>query len=571
VPLVGDAVDAPQAVAQIRAEAMGRSDKRDPAERVTEGRSRLERGRAHYQRHEWAGAFASLKRADSAGMLGPGDLELLAMSAYLIGRGDDYLRILERAHQAHLDSGERHRAVRCAFWLGFQLLLRGEVARATGWFARGQRLLEGESECAEQGYLLIPVVEQQIAVGELDAAYASAARAAEIGERCGDADLVVCTRHQLGKIRVQQGRVEEGLALLDEVMVAVTAGELSPLVTGLMYCAVIQACQAVYALGRAREWTAALTHWCEPDVAAFTGTCRVHRAEVLQLHGDWQGALDEAQRARERSGASRGTVAAAFYQEAEVHRLRGAFAAAERAYRNASRDGFDPQPGLALLRLAEGSVDAAAAAIGRAHCATTGRLGRARLLPAGVEIMLAAGDPPGADAACGELEATARAFETDALAAMAAHARGAVQLAEGAAEAALSSLRRAFDLWQRAEAPYHAARARELIGLACRSLGDEEGAALELEAAAATYRSLGAAPDLARLASAQAAPVRHGLTKRELQVLRLVAAGDTNKAIAAELSLSERTVERHLSNIFTKLDLSTRTAAAAWAYEQGLV
>ena len=552
---------------------MSWSDSRDLFEHRPEARDHLERGRAHFGRREWADAFRSLSLADAAAALPAADLELLAMAAYLRGRNDDYLRTLERAHQAHLDCEERPRAVRCAFWLGFQLLLRGEEGRATGWFARGQRLLELENECAERGYLLIPRVEQQIATGELEAAYACAVRAAEIGGRCGDADLVACTRHQQGRILVLQGRVEEGLALLDEVMVAATAGELSLLVTGLMYCAVIQACQAVYALGRAREWTAALTRWCEPDMPAFTGVCRVHCAEVLQLHGDWSAALGEAQRAREGSaGASKSTAAAAFYQEAELYRLQGEFAAAERAYRSASRGGFDPQPGLALLRMAQGQSSAAAAAIARALSATTDQLGRARLLPACVEIMLAAGDLEGADAACCELEATARSFDTDALSAMAAHARGAVRLAHGAADGSLCSLRRAFELWQRAEAPYHAARARELIGLACESLGDEEGAALELEAAAATYRSLGAAPDLARLAAApDASPARYGLTKRELQVLRLVAAGDTNKAIAAALFLSERTVERHLSNMFTKLDLSTRAAATAWAYEHGLV
>ena len=534
----------------------------------------LERGRAHYERREWAGAFRVLSLADRTAPLAAGDLELLAMSAYLVGRDDDYLLILERAHHAHLNSQERHRAARCAFWLGFRVLLRGEVGRATGWFARAQRILEDEDpECAEKGYLLTPIVEHEIAAGKFEVAYASAARAAGIGVRCGDADLVACARHQQGRIRIDQGRVEEGLTLLDEVMVAVTTGELSLLVTGLMYCSVIEACQSVYALDRAREWTAALTRWCEPDMAAFTGVCRVHRAEILQLHGDWRGAIEEAQRARERSkGIAKRTTAAAYYQEAEVHRLRGEFTAAEQAYRSASSNGFDPQPGLALLRLAEGRVDAAAAAVARALGATTDRLERARLLPACIEIMLAAGDPQGADGPCAELEETARTFSTDALGAMAAHARGAVELAHGKVEVALCSLRRAFDFWQRAEAPYHAARARELTGLVCRRLGDEEGATLELAAAAAVYQELGAMPDLARLASAPEAArsLRHGLTKRELQVLHLVAAGDTNRAIAAELFLSERTIERHLSNIFTKLDLSTRAAATAWAYQHGL-
>ena len=264
----------------------------------------LERGRESYGRRAWADAYQSLSRADQAAPLGVEDLELLAMSAYLIGRDDDYLRALDRAHHAHLDAGERLRAVRCAFWLGLRLLFRGETGRATGWLARAQRLLEREErDCVEQGYLLLPVVEQHLAAGDCEAAYATAAGAAEIGERFGEADLIACARHLQGRALMQQGQVEQGLALLDEAMVAVTAGELSPLVTGLIYCSVIEACQQVYALGRAREWTSALAQWCEeqPEMVAFTGICRVHRAEIMQLHGAWQDAIEEARRACERS------------------------------------------------------------------------------------------------------------------------------------------------------------------------------------------------------------------------------------------------------------------------------
>ena len=233
--------------------------------------SELERGRECYAQRKWADAYESLSRADQATPLVGKDLELLAMAAYLIGRDEDYLNALERAHQAYLEAGEGVQAVRCAFWLGMRLFFRGETGRATGWFARAQRLLEREThECAERGYLLSPVVEQQLAAGDCEAAYATAASAAEIGEHCGDADLIACARHQQGRIRLQQGQLECGLALLDEVMVAVTAGELSSLVTGLMYCSVIQACQEVYAFGRAGEWTAALARWCEeqPEMVA---------------------------------------------------------------------------------------------------------------------------------------------------------------------------------------------------------------------------------------------------------------------------------------------------------------
>jgi DNA-binding NarL/FixJ family response regulator len=539
----------------------------------------LERGRRAYSSRAWADAFAALSLADQSAHLGAEDLELLAMSAYLIGRDHDYLNALDRAHAAHVDAGASLRAARCAFWLGLRLLFRGEVGRATGWLARAQRLLEREAhDCAEHGYLLLPVVEQQLRAGDVEEAFLTAARAAEIGERCGEADLIVCARHQQGRIRLAQGRVEEGLALLDEVMVAVVAGELSALVTGLMYCSVIQACQQVYAFGRAREWTTALARWCEgqPEMVAFTGVCRVHRAEIMQLHGDWRDAIEEAQRARARAeGIDHHAAAAAFYQQAEVHRLRGEFAEAEEDYRSASQWGWDPQPGLALLRVAQGRIDAASAAISRALSAAADRLGRAKLLPTYIEIMLAAGEIQEARDACRELEGIAQSFDVEVLRAIAAQARGEVALAEGDAHAALVALRRALQIWQQVEAPYLAARVRALTAAACRALGDTDGFDLELAAAKTVFEELGAAPDLARIESltrsTQPSPRPHGLTTRELQVLRLVAAGKTNKAIAVELCLSEKTIDRHVSNIFTKLDVPSRAAATAYAYEHKLI
>lgn len=506
------------------------------------------------------------------------DLERLALSAYLLGRDDEYLDALDRAHSAHRSAGDDLPAVRCAFWLGFRLLMRGETGRANGWLARAQRLLERQQhECAERGYLLLPLVEQQLDAGDFETAYATAASAALIGERCADADLIACARHQQGRIRLEQGRLEQGLVLLDEVMIAVTAEELSALVTGLMYCSVIQACQRVYAFGRAGEWTAALARWCDeqPAMVAFTGTCRVHRAEIMQLRGDWQGAIEEAQRARERSeGFDRRATVAALYQEAEVHRLRGEFAAAEQAYRRASEWGGDPQPGLALLCAALGRTDAAVSAIDVALRSTTERLTRARLLPAAVEITVEVGQIDEARRTCEELEHIAGSFDSRELDAIAAYARASLELATGNAQAALVSARRAVQVWQRNEAPYMISRARALAGLAYRALGDEEGARLELDAARLGFERLGAAPDLARLdavASGAAAARPHRLTARELQVLRLVAAGKTNKAIAAELFLSEKTIDRHVSNIFTKFEVASRAAATARAYEYKLI
>lgn len=524
-------------------------------------------------------AYKALSRADQATPLGAEDLELLATSAYMLGRDDEYVTCLERAHHAHLGTGEAMRAVRCAFWVGMNLALQGETGPATGWLGRAQRLVEREGrDCVERGYLLLPLMFEREATGDYEAAAATAADAAAIGERFGDRDLFALAVHSQGILLVKQGRVVEGLGLLDEAMVVVTAGELSPIVSGLVYCGVIMGCQEAYELRRAQEWTAALTRWCEeqPDMVSFTGTCLVHRAEIMQLHGEWPDALQEARRAGERCAQVRNQSAAAqaFYRQGEVHRLQGKFAAAEKAYREASRCGCEPQPGLALLRQAQGNGDAAAAAIRRAVGETTEPLKRARLLPAYVEIMLAVGDVQEAHSACRELEETSAGNRSGMLGAMAAHTRGAVELAKGDARAALLSLRRAWQAWQDPEVPYEAARVRVLVGLACRALGDEDTAALELEAARGVFAQLGAVPDVARVDSLTrrtATVDAHGLTPRELQVLRLVTTGKTNKAIAAELILSDRTVDRHVSNIFTKLGVSSRAAVTAYAYEHQLV
>lgn len=524
-------------------------------------------------------AFESLSRADRLAPLGPEDLELLATSAAMIGRDDDYVSVLERAHRAHLDDGETPRAVRCAFWMGANLMIRGEMGPATGWLARAQRLLEREErDCVEQGYLLVPLMMGQEEEGDYEAAYATALDAAAIAERFGEADLLALALHQQGRVLTKQGKVEDGLRLLDEAMVAVTAGELSPIVTGLIYCSVIEGCQQVYELRRAGEWTAALTRWCDeqPQMVSFTGRCLVHRAEIMQLHGAWPDALEEARRAGERFAQvmDQTAVGESFYRQGEIHRLRGDLGLAEEAYRDASRYGWEPQPGLALVRLAQGDSGAAAAAIRRVVGETSEPLMRAGLLPTYVEIMLVVGDSEEARSACRELEEITEDHRSGMLGAMVAHARGAVALANGDAWAALVSLRHASQVWQELEAPYEAARVRVLVGLACRALGDDDTAALELEAACGVFEELGAAPDLARVDSltrrAASAHIQ-GLTPRELQVLRLVAAGETNKAIAAELVLSERTVDRHVSNIFTKVGVSSRAAATAYAYEHQLV
>ncbi len=539
----------------------------------------LESARECYARQAWRQAHEALTAADRSAPLGPSDLELLAISAYMLGREQEYKELLERAYRAYLGAEEPLAAVRCAHWIAVTLALRGELGQAGGWLGRAERLLEREgSDCVERGYLLIPRVIEQEAGGELERAAASAAEAAEIGESFGDPDLFSLAAFAQGSALISLGRLREGLALLDMAMVAVVAGEVSPVSSGIVYCGAILACEEAHELRRAREWTTALTQWCErqPDLLAFTGRCLVHRAQIMRMDGSWQEAIEEARRAAERSLKGENPVAAgeAHYQRGEVHRLRGEHPAAEEAYRDASGQGSEPHPGLALLRLAQGNGKAAEAAIRRVISEARGPGKRARLLPAYVEILASIGDLKGAEEGCGELDSIAGSDEEPgALAAMAAHARGLVELAAGRPLASLAALRRAGDFWQRFRAPYESARTRELIGLACRKLGDEDTAKLELEAAQETFARLGAAIDLARVegpAGLGDAIDSRGLSKRELEVLRLLCAGKTNREIATNLVVSVRTVDRHVSNTYAKLGVSSRAAATTYAHEHGL-
>jgi ATP/maltotriose-dependent transcriptional regulator MalT len=507
------------------------------------------------------------------------DLELLAAAAYLLGHVVECREALQRAHRLHVAAGNRRRAARCVFWVAFTLLLEGDLAPADGWLARARRLLESEQpDCAEQGLILLPTAVQCAAAGDFVGAEASAARAAEIGARAGDADLLSLALHFQGRAVLKEGRVRLGLALLDEAMVAVVAGEVWPPVAGNIYCSMIDACQEISDLRRAQEWTAALAGWWarQPDMVTFSGQCLVHRAEIMQLHGAWPEAIEEAKRACDRlaHAADKYATGGALYRQAEVYRARGDFVAAEDAYREASQWGHETQPGLALLRLAEGNPEAAARSIRRVAEETTDRLRRAKVLPAQVEIMLSIGNLRAARDAADELAEIADNYGTPALLAAAGGSQGAVLLAVGDARSALAALRRALDTWRELDAPYEAARMQVLLALSYRAVGDDDSAALELEAARSVFKELGAAPEISRvelLTQGQTKAEAHGLTTRELQVLRLLAAGMTNRAIAADLVLAEKTVDRHVTNIFAKLGVSSRAAATAFAYEHRLL
>ena len=375
----------------------------------------LEKGRRAVERRAWREAHEYLSAARRGDGVSAHDLWRLALASYLVGEEQDFLDVLREAHQAFLEAGDTLEAVRAAFWLGESLASRGDMALASGWFGRAARVVEGrEAEGASRGYLLMPQSHRQLAEGDYEGSTRTSAAAAEIGRRCREPDVTAIATHMQGRALLRLGRIDEGLALLDEVMIAVTNDELTPLASGLIYCSVIAACREVWALGRAREWTAALTEWCErqPDMIAYTGPCRVSRAEILQRLGEWSEALEEARLAQDRfaKGSGPGSSGAALYQQGEVHRLRGEYAAAEDAYRAASDAGVQPQPGLALLRLAQGEADAAAASLRRALAETQEPLRRARFLPAYVEILLETGDTSAAGAASAELTTIAETW-----------------------------------------------------------------------------------------------------------------------------------------------------------------
>ncbi|MFD6971557.1 LuxR C-terminal-related transcriptional regulator [Streptomyces sp. NPDC059949] len=534
---------------------------------------------AALSRHAWGDVFAILSEADRQHPLGPEDLERLALAAHLTGRDPASDDLWTRAHHAWLTRGDVPRAVRCVFWLGLDLVLAGEWARCAGWTARARRLLDtGPPDTVEEGYLLALEGLRSYFAGDMAHTRAVAEQALVFATRFKDPDLTVFAMVCIGESLIRLGRAQDGVLLLDEAMVAVTAGEASPIVSGLAYCAVIAACHEAFDLRRAREWTAELSRWCaaQQELVPYRGICLAHRVEVMRLHGDWDDALDEADRACRwmRSTPAAQSADAAYYQLGELHRLRGETERAQAAYREASRLGHTAQPGLALSLLAAGDTGAAARAIHTALDASGDGITRCRILPAYVEIMLAAGELEEARTASEELAAIAEAVTSPLLSAVSGQARGAVLLASGEARGAQAVLGHAVATFRDLDAPYEAARTRLLIGLSCRESGDDITARLEIEAATAVFRELGAVPDLLRAEELvlKAANRAAGLlTAREREVLRHVAVGKSNRAVADDLFLSEKTVARHISNIFAKLGVSSRSAATAYAHQHGLV
>ena len=536
----------------------------------------LHRAREAYERREWVSAYRTLSDLNESD-LSAGDFAALATTAYLLGQRNDCIQALQRAYQTNLDQRDPLSAVRSALWLATVLVEGGEVAIGSGWVARAQRLLgEVEGDVVERGYLLDMQGIGHVMKGEFAEAAGLAPQITDYGRRFHDPDLLAAGLSFEGRLTIYSGRVADGLRLLDEAMVGVLAGEVSSIYSGLVYCSAIEACQEVSELGRAGEWTHALTTWCksQPGIVAFTGQCAVHRGQLMRLHGAYAEALAELERAAARYAAAGGhpAVGLASYERGEVHRIRGEYAAADAAYDDAAANGHPAQPGRVLLWLGQGRLNEASAASRRLLAGANGPVQRSGVLPAVVEVSVTASDVEAAAAAVQELAQLAGSFGCPALLAAADAASAQVALARGDGAAALAAAWEGLERWARLEAPYEAARCRALLGRALRLLGDEASAVGDLTAARRTFAGLGAAPaehEVADLLGRAEAPC--GLSPREVEVLRLVAAGKSNPEIAAMLFLSERTVARHLSNIFTKLDVGSRTAAAAFAYAHRLV
>lgn len=534
----------------------------------------LELARIAYDEHRWTAAWGAYGDAQRAGSVPAHDLERAATAALLLGLEPEGVDTLTRAHEAFLEDDDITGAARCAAWLGIQLSNAGSRARGGGWLARAQRLAHGEGEPdGAEGFLLIPLALGALYSGDVDGAQRAFRRLAEFARSFGDRDILCLAHLGQGQARIMAGRVEEGMSLLDEAMVAVTAGEISPLPAGIVYCAVIGTCHLAYDLRRAHEWTAALDQWCreQPDMIAFSAQCQAHRSALFRLHGAWSEAYGAALIAEERyARGDRDAAYGAFYQKGEIERLQGDFEKADASYRRAGETGFEPQPGLSLLALARGDGEVALALIrGAVEGADPGT--RRQLLPASVTIELAAGNLDAARSAADELREVGADSRMPMLKAAASQATAAVLLAEGDAHGALGEARRASALWRELDVPFQMAQCRELIARAHRALEDDVSAEVEFQAARSIFVELGALPSVAELDGLQRQAGGSPLSAREIEVLRLVAAGLTNKAIAARLYLSDKTVARHLSNIFAKLELPSRAAATAYAYQHRLI
>lgn len=538
----------------------------------------LQSAQAEYENAQWLNAL-QIFQAFGTDNLSANDLERLAICAALTGNHDLVDSSLTGAFEIHSNASDARQAARCAFWLGFELMRRGEHGRGGGWLGRVKQSLENAPEdCPERGLLLVPAGLQAFGQGEPEKAYELFVSAQEIGARHSDLDLMSLGTLGRCQAEVEMNRVDLAIPALDGLMLDVLSPGVSPIVVGIVYCAAVELCRDLFEMGRAQEWTNALNSWCDAQegLVMFRGQCLVYRSELLQFQGAWDEAALQADLARERLSTPVGdpAVGAAYYQIGELHRLRGQFAEAEANYRKASEHGHNPEPGMALLSSAQWRHHDAAAAIRRTLNENQSQDNRIRLLLAAVEIFLDAGIMEEASAARDELTERYVKSGSPLMLALVHRATAALHLAQKRPEEALLEARRAESLLTHYTSPYDHARVKMLLGRACSLLGDQRSSEIELSAARSAFEELGASPEIAKLGIGNSGTadesVEHALTEREVEVTRLVAAGMTNRLIADDLVISEKTVARHLSNIFTKLGISSRAALTAYAYEHGL-
>ena len=529
--------------------------------------------RLAHAEQDWPRAYELLKDI-SVSELTADDLSALADAAWWLGKLDESAAVRERAYEARAKAEDDTGAALEAFSLSLALGDKGADALASGWRARAYRLAEGNPGSIAAGYLLSMEATAAFHAGEPDECVEKARATIEIGKRNHDATLVAWGTHLEGLGLVKRGDVEEGWERLDESMVAVTRGRLKPMWVGLMHCGMLVACEEFGDPRRGWQWVEETERWLGtvPGAVLYPGVCRVHKVRIMQLRGTWPDAEAEARKAcADLIGVHAFTAARAYYEIAEIKRLTGDYEGAQELYGKAHQLGWDAQPGLARLRVAQGRVDAAVAGLRRALGEAKDPLIRASLLPHQIDVALVAGDGDTATRASDELTALALQYRSPIMSAYAAEGRGALLLSKGDADAATPELRQAITAWMHLDCLYELARARTLMADALVALGDQDGANLELEAARDSFEQLGAEPDARlvrdKMGRSQSAG---GLSPREMEVLRLVAAGRSNKEIAADLFISENTVARHVQNIFAKLGVASRSAATSLALKEGL-
>ena len=523
--------------------------------------------RTAHARRDWHASYQAFARAGEEAVLCTDDLDAMAVAAWRLGRGKESLRVAERVF-AQLSRTDPSSAAMKAVELGLAWFTRGDVNIGRGWMNRARRLLDAESEGESHGYLVY--LEALVAMVSRDAD-ALANRVTTLQGICGRLDspaLTALCRVAEALAAIGETRIADAYALIDEAMLPVLADEVPIDWAGDIYCVVLNQCHRLADLPRMREWTHSMDRWCTDFAASanYGGVCDVHRLQI-QAAGDDYRMLEERLAAASSALEEVNGYAAAegYYQLGEVRRLRGNAEGALAAFARARALGKDPQPGEALLRCAQGDGDRAWTDL-RVALAGEDLSGRMRLLHGAVDVALARGSVEEAERHCAEMESGAEAFGTPGFRAWAAHARGAILVQQGQHPDALASLEAALREYRTQQSRYETAQVYEWMAVAHRGLGDEELAAADTATAENIYAQLGVEP-----AHVCGATTPGGLTRREIEILAHIASGATNKQVAEQICISEKTVGRHLANIYAKLGVSSRTAAVTWAYANNVI